>query len=173
MSAAFLRRRFAECRDLARFLRHHWFATVLIVLVYAAAKHWLWFNISPSLPYNLVWLEYGATPQRGELMLYRFAGPTLPGIEHLNALPFFKRAAGMPGDEIRVVNRIVSVGDTRIGFARYHASSGLALDPIPAGVIPAGYIFAQADSPDSFDSRYAQSGLVPVDRILGVAHPIF
>ena len=169
----FARRRLAECRELARFLRRNWIATAVVVLLYAAAKHWLWINISPSLPYHLVWLERGAVPQRGELMLYRFSGEVLAGADALKALPLFKRTVGLPGDVIRVEDRVVSVGEVRIGYARERSRSGLSLDPIAPGVIPAGYLFAQADAPDSFDSRYAQSGLVPIGSVLGVAHPIF
>lgn len=169
----FLQRRVAEWRDLAGFLRRHWIATALVLLLYAAAKHWLWVNISPSLPHHLVWLDYGATPQRGELMLYRFAGESLPELGPLDALPLFKRVAGLPGDGIRVEGRTVEVGGVRIGYAKPRSLRGTALDPIAPGVIPEGYLFAQGDSPDSFDSRYAQSGLVPIDRVIGVAHVIF
>lgn len=171
--SGFAGRRLAECRALAVYLWRHWLATLAIVALYAAAKYWLWVNVSPSLPYHVVWVDYGARPQRGDLILYRFAGEDVPGIAQLDALPMFKRVAGLPGDVISVEARVVSVGGVRIGLAKPHTLTGVPLDPIAPGVIPEGYLFAQADSPDSFDSRYAQSGLVPQARVLGVAHALF
>lgn len=169
----FMQRRFAEWRDLARFLRRHWIISTVVLLLYLAAKHWLWVNVTPSLPYRLVWLEYGAQPQRGDLMVFRFSGEPLPGMGYVDGVPFFKRVAGLPGDRIEVVERVVSVAGVRVGYAKPHTREGQRLDPIAAGVVPEGYLFGQADSDDSFDSRYAQSGLVPMTRVVGVAHVIF
>jgi len=168
-----MQRRFAEWRDLARFLRRHWIISTVVLVLYLAAKHWLWVNVTPSLPYRLVWLEYGAQPQRGDLMVFRFSGEPLPGMGYVDGVPFFKRVAGLPGDRIEVVERVVSVAGVRVGYAKPHTREGQRLDPIAAGVVPEGYLFGQADSDDSFDSRYAQSGLVPMTRVVGVAHVIF
>ena len=169
----FMQRRFAEWRDLARFLRRHWIISTVVLVLYLAAKHWLWVNVTPSLPYRLVWLEYGAQPQRGDLMVFRFSGEPLPGMGYVDGVPFFKRVAGLPGDRIEVEARVVSVAGVRVGYAKPHTREGQRLDPIAAGVVPEGYLFGQADSDDSFDSRYAQSGLVPMTRVVGVAHVIF
>ena len=168
-----MQRRFAEWRDLASFLRRHWIISTVVLVLYLAAKHWLWVNVTPSLPYRLVWLEYGGQPQRGDLMVFRFSGEPLPGMGYVDGVPFFKRVAGLPGDRIEVVARIVSVAGVRVGYAKPHTREGQRLDPIAAGVVPEGYLFGQADSDDSFDSRYAQSGLVPMTRVVGVAHVIF
>jgi conjugal transfer pilin signal peptidase TrbI len=40
-------------------------------------------------------------------------------------------------------------------------------------VIPPGYFYAKGEHPSSFDSRYRESGLVPFDAVIGVAHPVF
>lgn len=168
-----MQRRFAEWRDLASFLRRHWIISTVVLVLYLAAKHWLWVNVTPSLPYRLVWLEYGGQPQRGDLMVFRFSGEPLPGMGYVDGVPFFKRVAGLPGDRIEVVERVVSVAGVRVGYAKPHTREGQRLDPIAAGVVPEGYLFGQADSDDSFDSRYAQSGLVPMTRVVGVAHVIF
>jgi len=168
-----MQRRFAEWRDLARFLHRHWIISTVVLLLYLAAKHWLWVNVTPSLPYRLVWLEYGAQPQRGDLMVFRFSGEPLPGMGYVDGVPFFKRVAGLPGDRIEVEARVVSVAGVRVGYAKPHTREGQRLDPIAAGVVPEGYLFGQADSDDSFDSRYAQSGLVPMTRVVGVAHVLF
>ena len=173
VAPGFLQRRISEWRELALFLRRHWLIATLVLLLYVAAKHWLWVNVTPSLPYRLVWLDYGAQPQRGELMVYRFSGQPLPDMGYLDGVPFFKRVAGVPGDRIEVEDRVVRVAGVRVGYAKPHTRQGQRLDPIAAGVVPEGYLFGQADSDDSFDSRYAQSGLVPMTRVVGVAHVIF
>lgn len=170
---AFLKRRTDDCLSLARWLLRRWYVTVPALCAYGVGQHYLYVNVTPSLPHTLVWLDYGAAPQRGDLVVYRYAGTPWPNLGYVDGVRFFKRVAGLPGDTIAVSNRIVSVNGTEIGFAKPHTRAGHPLDAIAAGVIPDGHFFAQADSPDSFDSRYASSGLVPLARVVGVARPIF
>lgn len=40
---------------------------------------------------------------------------------------------------------------------------------IPEGIIPSGYVFVAGDNPNSFDSRYEEFGLVPMEKIWGKA----
>ena len=40
---------------------------------------------------------------------------------------------------------------------------------IPSGIIPPGYVFVAGDNPHSFDSRYEEFGLVPMEKIWGKA----
>ncbi len=40
---------------------------------------------------------------------------------------------------------------------------------IPKGIIPPGYVFVAGDNPHSFDSRYEEFGLVPMEKIWGKA----
>jgi conjugal transfer pilin signal peptidase TrbI len=40
-------------------------------------------------------------------------------------------------------------------------------------VIPPGYYYVQGTSPDSFDSRYRESGLVRADQVIGKVIPLF
>jgi conjugal transfer pilin signal peptidase TrbI len=169
----FVRRRLAECASLVQCLIRHWPITGAILLIYALAQHWLMVNWTPSLPYRLVWIEYGRLPGRGDLMVYRFTGKPLPRYGYVAGVRFFKRVGGIAGEAIRVDGRNVFVGDRPIGTAKPTTHDGQRLDPIAAGTIPAGYYFAQSDSLDSFDSRYAQSGLVAADAVVGVAHVIF
>jgi len=48
-------------------------------------------------------------------------------------------------------------------------SKGKPLTPISAKVIPKNYVFVAGDNPNSFDSRYEEFGLVPVQKIWGKA----
>lgn len=170
---AFLARRGRECKALAQLLIRRWYVTVPVLLLYAFVQHHIHVNITPSLPYTVVWLDYGATPKRGDLVVYRYAGTPLPDFGYLNGVRFFKRVAGLEGDRITVSERMVSVAGLEIGYAKPHTRRGQPLDVIAPGTVPHGYFFAQADSADSFDSRYASAGLVPLASVLGVARPVF
>jgi conjugal transfer pilin signal peptidase TrbI len=169
----FAGRRWRQSCDLARWLARRWPGVLAVLAVYAAGLHCLGLNLTASLPYTLVWIEHGRQPVGGELMIYRFAGQPLPRYGYIDGARFFKRVGGMPGEAIRVVGRDVFVGERHIGWAKARTRDGQALAPIAAGTIPAGYYFAQSDSVDSFDSRYAQSGLVAADRVIGVARVLF
>ena len=104
------------------------------------------------------------TPDRGEQVV--FEPPEALGA----TAPYLKSVAGVPGDRIAVdANRGVWIGDTFIGRAKPAALDGRALEPVVSGLVPDGYFFLYADHPDSHDSRYAEIGLVPLERIRGRA----
>jgi conjugal transfer pilin signal peptidase TrbI len=165
--------------DLAAFLIRHWLVTLLVLGLYGTAWHMLYVNLSPSLPYTLIWLERGKLPLRGDLMVYRCCANS-EGITPPNLL-LFKKVAGLEGDIIEVHDRTVYVNGMLIGMAKERASTGRKLNPIlydqeadiQLQLIPPGFYFAQGLTEDSFDSRYRQSGLVARSAIVGVAHPIF
>ena len=48
-------------------------------------------------------------------------------------------------------------------------SDGKPLTPISATSVPEGYVFVAGDHPNSFDSRYEEFGLVPIEKIWGKA----
>ncbi|MGZ7184199.1 S26 family signal peptidase, partial [Streptococcus pyogenes] len=73
--------------------------------------------------------------------------------------PFFKIVRGLPGDMIGVAGREVRINGELVGIAKTHAFDRHPLEPITPGVIPAGRYYVQGLSPDSFDSRYRESGL--------------
>lgn len=165
--------------DLARLLGRRWPIALAVLGLYGVAWHFLYVNLSPSLPYTLVWLESGRLPQRGELMVYRCCAHS-DGLTPANLL-LFKKVAGMAGDQMYIKGRAVYVNQIFIGLAKEKASTGQTLMPIlpetfgntESALIPPGFYFAQGLTNDSFDSRYRQSGLVAQSAILGVAHPIF
>lgn len=168
-----LNRRIEQSIALGRWVLGHWFVVLPVLAGYAWLQHGLFVNLTPSLPYTLVWLERGTVPGKGDLIVFEYAGEPVPGLGYMDGVRFFKRVAGLEGDRIIVRDQIVQVGEVVIGHAKTHTRDGQPLAPIAPGVIPKGYLFAQSDSPDSFDSRYASAGLVPMERVLGVAHPIF
>ena len=133
------------------------------------------FNVSGSVPYHVGWLtrQRGVLPPRGALVLYRYSGEPILGRPELAEVPFFKFVRGLPGDEVRVEGRTVYVADGEIGLAMAKTRMGQFLEPISPGRIPDGYFFAAGTLPDSYDSRYAQSGLIPVHAVIGTVTPFF
>ena len=83
---------------------------------------------------------------------------------------------GLPGAQVSVNgDRMVSVDGTALGKAKTNALDGRTLEALAPGIVPDGHYYLHADHIDSHDSRYAEIGLVPRERILGRAWrcPIF
>jgi conjugal transfer pilin signal peptidase TrbI len=79
----------------------------------------------------------------------------------------------MPGDVVTVADRTVYVNGEAVGQAKTHAYDGHALAPIAPVVIPPGHYYVQGVGPHSFDSRYAESGLVRSEQVVAIVMPIF
>lgn len=165
-------------------LRRRWYLFAALLLIWGLALFRLFahytpllpvmFNWTPSIPYWVVYVEYGAaTVLRGDLIVFSFAGQAgqtdYPG---LKAQPFFKRIAGLPGDRITVVARDVFINGVFVGRAKTHTFDRRALEPIAPTVVPPGYVYVQGTSVDSFDSRYRSSGLVALRDIQAKVHPL-
>jgi len=77
---------------------------------------------------------------------------------------------GLPGARIEVdAERRVWLDGEAVGRAKAFALDGRVLEPVSPGRVPQDHYFVFADHADSHDSRYAEVGLVPRDRILGRA----
>ena len=84
--------------------------------------------------------------------------------------PYLKTVRGLPGAVLTVdADRTVRIDGVAVGRAKTHALDGRPLVAIRPGVVPEGGYYVHADHPDSHDSRYAEIGLVPRNRILGRA----
>ena len=103
-------------------------------------------------------------PRKGDVVI--FDPP-----EALRApVPYLKTVRGLPGDRVTADNDgWVSLNGEPLGRAKARALDGRTLVPIAPVTIPAGHYYLHADHADSHDSRYAEVGLVPRDRILGRA----
>ncbi len=132
------------------------------------------FNWTPSLPYKVALLHPGQhTLRRGDFIIFSFAGDGARDYPGLAGQPFFKIVRGLPGDTVTVDGREVRINGESVGIAKTHAFNRRPLEPIASGVIPPGHFYVQGLSPDSFDSRYRQSGLVRTEQVIGVVDPIF
>jgi conjugal transfer pilin signal peptidase TrbI len=164
-------RRAADQRALWAHVRRRWYIYLPLALAWVVAQHYLLFNWTRSLPYSVVWLDPTPTFARGDLIVYRFDGEELMYLK--KGQRFFKRIAGVPGDQVSVQGRRVLVNGNDVGTAKQYTLDGHRLEPLEPGVIPAGYYYVQGTHEMSFDSRYGASGLVHVSRIIGRVHVIF
>ena len=133
----------------------------------------LLFNWTPSLPYRVAWLQYNhRTLHRGDFIIFSFAGEAQTRYPGLRGQPFFKIVRGLPGDVVTVAGRHVAINGEEVGIAKTNAYDNRPLLPINPTVIPPGQYYVQGTSPDSFDSRYQDSGLVRAAQVIGVVVPL-
>lgn len=174
-------------RNLAEFalhVRRRWYLYLPLLAIWGLAYMRLFvdptprlpvlFNWTPSLPYRmaLVWPARGML-ERGDYIVFAFAGDAQQTYSGLKGQPFFKRIRGLPGDAVTVEGRAIFINGELVGIAKTHTQDRHPLAPIAATVIPPGHYYVQGTSPDSFDSRYSASGLVQVDQVIATVVPIF
>ena len=82
------------------------------------------------------------------------------------SVPYLKTVRGLPGARVQVwADGAVSVDGLVLGIAKTEARDGRPLEAIAPGVVPGGHYFLHGPHPDSHDSRYAEIGFVPRERI--------
>lgn len=148
-------------------------ALALSTLAAFSREHALMINASPSLPYWAIWLERGAAPKRGDIIL--FDPPTSPLlVKHFGKepRPFGKRVSGLPGDLVTEKDRAFFVNGRLAAKAKLTSRLGEPLALGPTGRVPPGCYFVTTAHKDGFDSRYAAIGWICAPRILGVGRPI-
>lgn len=146
----------------------------LLIADRLVAPHYrLAFNESDSLPGTVFLVKTGERPR---------CGPTTG--EHVQlqmprdarwyaGMRLLKVAKGCPGDTIRVDGRKVYINDWFAGTAVPALEDGTPMAIISAGVIPERHYYLWASHPSSFDSRYAEFGVVSDQQIIGTATRIF
>jgi conjugal transfer pilin signal peptidase TrbI len=171
-------------RDFPRFMLRRWYLFLPVFVIWAfayvrlfvdpAPRVPLLFNWTPSLPYRVALMRPPAKElRRGDLVVFAFAGEAKQLYSGLSGQPFFKVVRGVPGDTVRVEGRAVFINDEPVGIAKTHTFDRKPLTTVREQVIPDGRYYMQGTSPDSFDSRYRESGLVGIEMVLGVVIPLF
>jgi len=89
-------------------------------------------------------------------------------VSHVKATSFAKRVLGLPGDQIIRNGEAIQIGNTILPLLNT-TQEGRSLTPLSSEVVPKGYVFVAGDHPRSFDSRYEEFGLVPIEKICGKA----
>ena len=164
-------RNLAPRSQLAKVLRVAAYGALIVACVLFTASAWLsmsW-NSSNSLPGRLFLIVRGADFARGHLVAYRWHG----GAGFPVGEQFVKRVVGMPGDRIVRYGRAFWVADVFVGIAKTASRSGEPLRAADAGLVPTQRYFVAAPHLDSLDSRYAISGTIAHDAIVGRVHVLF
>jgi conjugal transfer pilin signal peptidase TrbI len=161
-----------------------WLCLVIILPLIFAMKYKLAFNMTPSLKFRMAIIEKGLQPtSHNDLVAYKWHG----GASIPLGLEMVKRVAGIKGDEVDVVEvqkqpgesaatmlnlyEVVLRRSTGQEYARFKVKQfsrdGKPLAPADRRVIRRGEYFVVADHPDSLDSRYAVTGLIHADQVVG------
>lgn len=159
-------------------LRRHpraWGAFALFAVAGFVFSHYYWlrFTLTESMPYHLVLVEKSppapGSLKRGDLVAWRWPG----GLIYPEGAVFLKVVKGLPGDEVTRVGRDFFVNGEYLGRAKTVSRYGHPLAANLPGTVPAGRYYLYAPHKDSLDSRYAATGYVPHDRMLGKAYGLF
>lgn len=87
-------------------------------------------------------------------------------IKHVPQTQFAKRVLGLPGDMISRNKEAISIGSYQLPLLK-QTKDGKPLTPISALYVPKDHAFVAGDHSRSFDSRYEEFGLVPIEKIWG------
>lgn len=142
-------------------------------------------NRSGSLPHKAFLVLKGWKPERGDYVTFTLTpvSQTLLGTpmpEALSVTPVSqtrvsvtKQVVGVAGDVVRREGNHILVGDRAVGPLLKETADGLPLTPLAfEGMIPQGHVFVATTHERSFDSRYAEMGLITEACFLGKAIPL-
>ena len=132
-------------------------------------KYLLTINLTKSLPGHFYLVAVGTPVNKGDIAAFRWTG----GATYPEGSIFIKRVAGVAGDVVSFDGSAVYVNKTRIGAVKTKTLANVPLAPAKPGVIEQDFYFMATPSPDSLDSRYALSGNIFKDQIIGKAYEIF
>ena len=152
-------------------VRRWWFIHIfaMAAALLFRASFTLGINASPSLPHHLYLIHKGTLPARGELVAFRWGG----GGPYPAGVTFVKILAGVPGDVVTRAERDFFVNGEFLGTAKPSGRRNLVLDTGPTGTLALGHYYVHAAHPDSLDSRYALTGWITQDQIIGRAYALF
>lgn len=158
--------------NMGSYYRQHW--PIWLAVVLAVITFNIFFkvgiNVSESLPDKaFVVAKYDHKIERGNYVSFAWngSGPYGKGLE------FVKIIRGVPGDVVTLEGRKVFINGEYVATAKELSKTRQPLELGPTGVIPPGKYFVFAPHPDSLDSRYALTGWIDEEAILGRAYPIF
>ena len=126
--------------------------------------------ISPSLPERAFLIHKREhSLARGDYVSFIWRGQKF----FPSGIPFTKIVMGVPGDAVSFVDREVYINGKPIALAKFRSKHGEPLELGLTGVIPPGMYYVHGTHPDSLDSRYAVTGWIRADQVIGRAYPIF
>lgn len=160
-----MNKRWVYLKDKRQWIKGVLFFALMILLVrLVTTQIGFWGSRTDSLPYHYFLQIKPLAPQRNEytVVFSEWYGDWM-----------IKKILGVAGDEIKYdPHGVLWVNETAVGLPCSHSSNGYPLTPLPAQMIPNGFVFLYAEHHKSFDSRYQELGLVPVSQLKGRVFPI-
>lgn len=144
-----------------------WCAVFCVSLTAVQTRYEVSVNLSESVPDLLYLIQKGVPPKPGDFVVL-----DQPGYPDVPPSRWVKILAGQEGSEITHWNGRVQVDGHDYGLVLDQTSRGRQLVPGPVGVVPTGHIFVVGTHDRSYDSRYAEVGFIPVQRVIGRAVPL-
>ena len=133
------------------------------VFVFSKERPNLESSVAPTAFGALAWLHPWSS--MSELKKNRFVLFVHPNLN----TRIIKQIKGVPGSILRYDQQgQLWVDDFCVGKPHATSREGKPVSAIRSGVIPNGFVFAYGSHDRSFDSRYQDFGLVPLNQILGV-----
>ncbi len=126
-------------------------------------------NTTESVDHHFFLLKKKAVSKIYDYIVFK---KTSQGVLPDNTL-FIKKVMGSAGDEITHDKNKLFVNGVYLGDIKTKSKEGQPLSAGFVGVIPSNYFFVGTIHPDSFDSRYAQMGLIHESEIIAVAYPFW
>ena len=151
-----------EKREIAAFC-----ALIISIFLYVCvvkSGYTLHRNIGKSLPHILSYGKPFKEIKRG--MYVSFSHPR-------SQSKVTKRIQGLPGDKVIIHGNNLWVNNEIVGVLKQTTPSGQFLHPISHQSIPEGFLFVSGLHPDSFDSRYQEFGLIPIESVEEEICPLF
>lgn len=129
------------------------------VIAWAKDHASILYSATNSLPYNYFLELKKVTPIKGQYTV--FNSPWYGG-------KVIKEIAGVSGDVMKYdAEGNLWINDQLIGRPKEKSLDGRTLTPLEPGIIPKGFVFLKGDHERSFDSRYAEMGLIHVKNLHG------
>ncbi len=134
------------------------------------------------MPKGIYYNTHQTTPSHSDVIaiclpngLWQFAlqrGYLLKGIHCQGVTPLIKRVIAIPGDQVQITNKSITVNGRAFIVKKYRLDSqGYPLSPYPNGHYDAkGYWVLGTSNPRSWDSRYF--GEVSPNSILSILKPV-
>ena len=146
-------------------------SVLILALVALCLSPWLTYtvNLTQSLPGKLYVIHKGASVTRGDLVAYAWPG----GATYPAGTLFIKQVMGLPGDRVQRIGSRIEVNGRAIGQAKPRSRAGVLLTPVEPHTVLPHTVFVATPHPDSLDSRYALSGDIATQSIVGRAYEIF
>jgi len=156
------------CYSVIRKHPYYWAAGIILPVV-AAQFVTIALNDSVSLPQTIFIVVKGSQVEKSGYVAFRWngAGPYRKGIT------FIKIVAGVPGDTVTAQGHEYFVNGQYVGTAKERSRTGEPLQPGSTGVITDGSYYVMTPHVDSLDSRYAMTGWIQKQAIIGRAYAVF